>query len=250
MNPAPPYSKSGLNAVKGNEIELFKMQYFVYILRSLRSGTLYIGCTSNLCTRLADHQKGQSRATKGKGPWELIYYVVYRHQEDAYKREQSLKQFGGAYRQLKKRLSCELSAFLETHKIETSLSLKGGDGVKFYETNPPRTFEVGFDIKRIIKDCGMIKLSPDEQVTFVTESGNEYDLTRKNFGFYATPSLNGRLKRFDLRAVLVKNRHDQFFIILVEKGKEPLFDKYIEEEKMDVVVWMDNTEVLSKLDNT
>jgi hypothetical protein len=120
----------------------------------------------------------------------------------------------------------------------------------FDEKDPPRTFEVGFDVKRIIKDCGVVKLSPDEQVTFVTESGNEYDLTRKNFGYYATPSLNGRLKRFNLRAVLVKNRHDQFFIILVEKGKEPLFDKYIKEEKMDVVVWMDNTDVLSKLGNT
>ena len=120
----------------------------------------------------------------------------------------------------------------------------------FYEKNPPRTFEAGFDIKRIIKDCGMVKLSPDEQITFVTESGNEYDLTRKNFGYYATPSLNGRLKRFDMRAVLVKNRHDQFFIILVEKGKEPLFDKYIKEEKMEVVVWMDNKDVLSTLGNT
>ena len=120
----------------------------------------------------------------------------------------------------------------------------------FNEKNPPRTFEAGFDIKRIIKDCGMVKLSPDEQITFVTESGNEYDLTRQNFGYYATPSLNGRLKRFDMRAVLVKNRHDQFFIILVEKGKEPLFDKYIKEEKMEVVVWMDNKDVLSTLGNT
>lgn len=120
----------------------------------------------------------------------------------------------------------------------------------FNEKRPPRTYEVGFDIKRIIKDCGMIKLSPGEQVTFVTESGNEYDLTRKDFGFYATPSLNCRLKRFDLRAVLVKNRQDQFFIILVEKGKEPLFDKYIEEERMEIIVWMDKTEVLSKLGDT
>ncbi len=226
------------------------MQYFVYILRSLRSGTLYIGCTSNLCTRLSDHQKERSRATKGRGPWELIYYEVYRHREDAYKREQSLKQFGGAYRQLKKRLSCELNAFIEADKIETSLSLKGGDGVKFEEKKPPRTFEAGSDIKRIIKDCGMIKLSPDEQVTFVTESGNEYDLTRKDFGFYATPSLNGRLKEFNLRAVLVKNTQDRFFILLVENGKEDLFDKYIEEEKITIVTWLDDTETLSKLGDT
>jgi hypothetical protein len=119
--------------------------------------------------------------------------------------------------------------------------------MKFNEKSPPRTYEVGFDIKRIIKDCGMIKLSPDEQVTFVTESGKEYDLTRKDFGFYATPSLNGRLKRFNLRAVLVKNRQDQFFVMLIEKGKEDLFDKYIEEEEISIVTWMDNTETLSRL---
>ncbi|MDH3974313.1 MAG: class I SAM-dependent methyltransferase [Deltaproteobacteria bacterium] len=121
--------------------------------------------------------------------------------------------------------------------------------MKFKEISPPREFEAGFDIKRTIKDCGRIELSPNEQVTFITDSGKEYDLTRKNFGFYATPSLNRRLKQFDLRAVLVKNRLDQFFILLVEKEKENLFDKYMEEEKMELVTWMDTTEALSNLDN-
>ena len=37
----------------------------------------------------------------------MIYYEAYRHQKDAFKREQSLKQFGGAYRQLKLRLNHE-----------------------------------------------------------------------------------------------------------------------------------------------
>lgn len=122
--------------------------------------------------------------------------------------------------------------------------------MKFEEVSPPRKFEAGFEVKRIIKDCGRIELSPDEQVTFVTESGKEYDLTRKDFGFYATPSLNGRLKQFDLHAVLVKNRLDQFFILLVEKGKEALFDQYLKEEKMKVAAWMDNTEALSRLGDT
>ena len=54
-------------------------------------------------------------------------------------------------------------------------------------------------------DCGRIALAPDEQVTFTTEAGGEYDVTRKSWGFYATPSINGRLKTFGLRAALVRN---------------------------------------------
>ena len=98
MNPAPPRNYG------------VKIRYYVYVLRSLSKGLLYFGCTSNLRVRLAAHQNGLSYATKGKGPWELIYYEAYRHRGDAYKREGNLKQFGGAYRQLKLRLNCEFAS--------------------------------------------------------------------------------------------------------------------------------------------
>ena len=68
--------------------------------------------------------------------------------------------------------------------------------------NPPRSYEVGRTVKLQMKDCGTIRLEPDEQLTFTTEAGAEYDLARKDWGFYATPSLNGRLQQFGLRAVL------------------------------------------------
>lgn len=122
--------------------------------------------------------------------------------------------------------------------------------MKLKEKNPPREFETGFQYKRTIKDCGSVEMKENEQLTFVTESGAEYDVTRKDFGFYATPSLNGRLKRFNLRAVLVRNRLDQFFILLVERGKEDLFHKYIQEEELRVVHWMDDTDKLMAIDNT
>jgi hypothetical protein len=92
-------------------------------------------------------------------------------------------------------------------------------------------------------------LSPDEQVTFLTESANEYDLARKSWGFYATPSLNGRLKKFNLRAVLVKNRLNQFFIMLVEQGKEADFHAYVEGEPLQIIYWMDTTEKLQYLED-
>jgi hypothetical protein len=97
-------------------------------------------------------------------------------------------------------------------------------------------------------DCGKILLNKNEQVTLTTDSGGEYDLTRKDWGFYATPSLNGRLPSFGLRGVLIKNREtNRFFVLLVEKGKEPLFDDYCNVENLTVVSWLDCDEALENL---
>ena len=41
----------------------------------------------------------------------------------------------------------------------------------FEKKNPPRAYQVGFDNKSTILDCGTMHLLPDEQITFVTESG-------------------------------------------------------------------------------
>jgi len=113
---------------------------------------------------------------------------------------------------------------------------------------PPREFAVGFGHVIRIKDCGTVRLEPDEQVTFVTEGGGEYDLVRKNWGFYATPSLNARLLNCGLRAVLVKNRERRYYILLVEKGKEPLFEEYVRTESLEIVWWMDTDETLEHLE--
>lgn len=118
----------------------------------------------------------------------------------------------------------------------------------FVAKNPPREFEVGFDKKGIIRDCGTMHLEPDEQITFVTNDGKEYDVTRKDWGFYAGPSLNGRLAGFELRAVLLRNRIDRYFVFLVQRGKEDLFYKYVEDEPMTIVCWLDSTEALQELE--
>ena len=47
--------------------------YYVYILKSQSSGKYYIGQTQNIEQRLIRHNSGQSRYTKGKGPWLLVY---------------------------------------------------------------------------------------------------------------------------------------------------------------------------------
>lgn len=120
--------------------------------------------------------------------------------------------------------------------------------MKFDAKNPPRTFEVGYDVKGTISDCGTMHLAADEQITFVTEAGGEYDVTRKDWGFYATPSLNGRLAGFKLRGVLVKNRHNRFFVMLVEQGKEDSFERYVKQEPLEIVAWLDSEEALVALE--
>ncbi|MCX7157461.1 MAG: hypothetical protein NTW45_13595 [Rhodocyclales bacterium] len=120
--------------------------------------------------------------------------------------------------------------------------------MRFEQKLPPRGFTVGNSVKFEMRDCGNIALEPDEQVTFVTATGAEYDIAAKDWGFYATPSLNGRLEQFGLRGVLIRNRDTgRYFVLLVERGREPLFDAYCTQENLAVVAWLDSTEALDRL---
>jgi hypothetical protein len=120
--------------------------------------------------------------------------------------------------------------------------------VKFDPIDPPRRFTVGNGVRFEMKDCGRLKLEPDEQVTLVTPAGAEYDVARKDWGFYATPSLNGRLESFGLRGVLIRNTlTGRYFVLLVEKGRAALFDEYCRQESLEIVSWLDSTEALDRM---
>ena len=121
--------------------------------------------------------------------------------------------------------------------------------MKFTPQQPPRAFQVGPTGQITLLDYGKIRLEPNEQVTFTLPEGGEYDVARKEWGFYATPSLNGRLEQFGLRGVLIKNRvTDKYFVLLVERGKEKKFDEYCQQENLAVVMWMDSSRALESLE--
>ena len=65
--------------------------YYTYILRSIKSSKLYIGQTENLERRLCEHNSNQSKSTKGKGPWELIFSKRFETRSEAVKYELKLK---------------------------------------------------------------------------------------------------------------------------------------------------------------
>jgi putative endonuclease len=78
--------------------------FYVYILKSSKDAELYIGSTNDLKRRVAEHQKGQSFATKFRLPFELVYYEAYKSEKDARNREHQLKFRGNARRFLKERI--------------------------------------------------------------------------------------------------------------------------------------------------
>jgi hypothetical protein len=120
--------------------------------------------------------------------------------------------------------------------------------MKFTPKDPPRRFEVkGAGIRLMLSDCGAIALAPDEQVTFTTEAGGEYDVTRKSWGFYATPSTNGRLSSFGLRAALVLNQSGKLFVMVVERGKEDDFRAYVTADQQTFLTWLDDDASVARL---
>ncbi len=77
---------------------------YVYLLRSKKNSSFYIGCTSDLYKRILEHNDGKSYSTRKMLPLELIYFEAFRSKKDAFERERSLKYYGSALKNLKKRL--------------------------------------------------------------------------------------------------------------------------------------------------
>lgn len=128
--------------------------------------------------------------------------------------------------------------------------LEMGCIMKFDPLLPPRKFQVGKDQSISLSDCGRVTLDEDEQVTFVTNAGGEYDVARKSWGFYATPSVNKRLPSFGLRAALAKSADGTVFVWLVESGREEEMKRYAERYGLRVTAWLDDQETLAKIERS
>lgn len=100
-----------------------------------------------------------------------------------------------------------------------------------------RTFKVGIK-KIILKEVAKIKLKKNEMITFVSGK-SEYDVVKKEWGYYATPSINKRLISYDINTCLIKNiKSKNLFLVLVHKRKKKQFLKYLKEEKCKIVKWL------------
>ena len=73
-------------------INLYRvMSCCCYILYSVKLNKFYVGSTTDMERRLADHNRGKERYTKTGCPWELVYSENFEVLRDARDRERYIK---------------------------------------------------------------------------------------------------------------------------------------------------------------
>ena len=77
--------------------------FYTYILQSKKDGKMYTGFTIDLRKRFKQHSDNSDGYTKGRGPFQLIYYEASMNEYDARSREKYLKS-GKGKRYIKSRL--------------------------------------------------------------------------------------------------------------------------------------------------
>jgi len=92
----------GCPAFAGNAVVIvFLKVYTIYILKSLKYGRYYIGCTKDLSKRLNVHKK-KVRSTKAYSPWKIIHIEYFESKSEAFCRERKIKSYrsGEAFKEL------------------------------------------------------------------------------------------------------------------------------------------------------
>lgn len=72
---------------------LVVMVHHVYIIYSVSLDIYYKGYSLNPERRVLQHNNNESRYTKNKGPWILIYKQSYKNKKDALIRERVIKKY-------------------------------------------------------------------------------------------------------------------------------------------------------------
>ncbi|HBC87301.1 MAG TPA: hypothetical protein DCZ94_10130 [Lentisphaeria bacterium] len=65
--------------------------FYLYILQSESTGRFYVGHTEDLENRLLEHNRGESKSTRNRGPWRPVYSETFQNRADAQRREYEIK---------------------------------------------------------------------------------------------------------------------------------------------------------------
>ncbi|MFO1183155.1 MAG: GIY-YIG nuclease family protein [Bauldia sp.] len=75
------------------------MDFFVYILASRRSGTLYVGMTDDLARRVHEHKSGALPGfTRQYGVKRLVWFEAHATRDSAFTRERQIKKWRRAWK--------------------------------------------------------------------------------------------------------------------------------------------------------
>jgi putative endonuclease len=70
--------------------------FFVYVLVSEIKGLrFYVGISENIDRRIAEHNSGKTKSTKGYIPWQLFFFEKHNSRKEARHREKYLKAGSG-----------------------------------------------------------------------------------------------------------------------------------------------------------
>lgn len=78
--------------------------FFVYVIKSLKDSSTYIGSSENVENRLKQHNMGKTRSIKSKVPFYLVHVEEYDSKTEAIKRELRLKNNSWEKEQLFKKI--------------------------------------------------------------------------------------------------------------------------------------------------
>ena len=97
-----------------------------------------------------------------------------------------------------------------------------------------------------INKTGDIILKNNQLVSFIEKKKkNEYDIVKKNWGYYVSSSINNRLKSNNFKIALIKNEQNKFFLCAVDSYKLDVFKKYIKKDNQKIVKWFNQNFLLS-----
>ncbi len=76
--------------------------YYVYVLRSKKTGKYYIGYARNIEKRLSEHNSGKTKSLIKHLPLEVIKIEEYKFYKEARRREKQIKKYksGEAFKKL------------------------------------------------------------------------------------------------------------------------------------------------------
>ena len=83
---------------------------YVYLLQSRKDRKYYLGWTTDILRRLAEHNEGLNRSTKSRVPFKLVSFEIFSTKEKAKAREKALKKNHRMLDLFKKRTSLCSSA--------------------------------------------------------------------------------------------------------------------------------------------
>ena len=96
-----------------------------------------------------------------------------------------------------------------------------------------RSWTVGLKKDIHIKEIAQIKLKLNEQVSFYSDNLNkiENEICKKSWGYYLTPSIDKKLKKYGQKIFIMKNSKKNSYLVIVNNSKLREFKRYCMSEK-------------------